>query len=1296
MRFTYFSYLTELKMTRTSESFLGTERFELRRRLGAGGMGVVYEAFDRDRGRIVALKTLLRASADDLYRFKREFRALADVAHPNLVSLYELMSDGSHWFFTMELVPGVNFLDYVRDEAAAESAEHELPTLRASFDTDSDLHSPSPDAPTRATHTRAQLDEDAAPQSTRVASVCNVPRLRAALRQLAAGVNALHETDQLHLDIKPSNVLVTPEGRVVLLDFGLILETSAPELRQQRGLAGTPAYMSPEQIASRRITRATDWYSVGVILYEALTGRLPFSGTVLDVLERKQEAEPPPPATLVPGLPADLDALCRDLLRRDPTARPTGREVFERLSGATTQAGVAATTELPVAPAELFGGTDPEELFIGRAPQLAALDGAYQTVKQGQSLSVYVHGMSGMGKSALVARFLAELQRRDHEAVVLKGRCYEREFVPYKALDGVVDSLSKHLLSLPADQVDELMPVDAPALARLFPVILQVGAIRDVPQREQLLADPLVLRRRAFAALRELLARLALRQPLVVFIDDLHWADADSTALLEDLLRPPDAPPLLLVASFRSEEIETKPFLRQLLKRASSTHAREIRLQPLPTAEARELVLSLLPAERNGLEASIETIVQEADGNPLFIEELTRYALASGGARAHLSLGQMIIARLESQPAGARALLETLTVAGRPMRPDVTAQATGIAGDEARLIASLRAARFLRSGGTTQQLELYHDRIRETLAAGLDEEAVRQIHRRLAETLTAKGVDDPELLFEHILGAGETELAATLASLAARRAVAALAFDRAAHFYRKAIELAPVVGTDLAQLKINLGEALANAGRPAEAAEIYLDTARTAQPDQALELQRRAAEQLLMGGHINEGLDVLRRVLAAVGFRLAPDPPRALLSLLRQRALLRMRGLKFTPRAADEIPKEDLVRIDTCWAVAAGLGLVDTIRAFDFQTRHLLLALRAGELYRIARAFCCEVGFIATAGGPVAQNTAHLLEQAEALAHRSGHPHAQALAVWARGLSAYLCGDWSNAAKLCARAADLLREKCTGVTWELTTANRFLLSSLLFLGDIGELTRRVPVLLAAAEEQGNLLAATDLRTRLNLVWLAQDQPDVARQEIIDAMLRWPQEGFHLQHYSALLALVQIEMYTGDGAVAWKHLVGQWRALTRSMLMRVQVLRIEARHLRARSALAAAVSGVAAPARLLQTATELVRLNEREQMTWARPLNALVRAGVAGLGDDHARAAELCAVALAGFEAAQMHLYAAAARRRLGQLVGGAEGRQLVAQADAWMTEQRIKRPDRMTDMLAPGFFYITGTESPMP
>src|SRR6185295_4144790 len=247
-------------------------------------------------------------------------------------------------------------------------------------------------------------------------------------------------------------------------------------------------------------------------------------------------------------------------------------------------------------------------------------------------------------------------------------------------------------------------------------------------------------------------------------------------------------------------------------------------------------------------------------------------------------------------------------------------------------------------------VELYHDRIRETLAAKLDQTRVKQIHRRLAQALESRAIDDPESLFEHYLGAGERVRAATHAAAAAKKANATLAFDRAASFYRRALELAPARGAELVAMKHGLADALANAGRPAEAAETYLELSRNASASRSLDFQRRAAEQLLMGGHLREGLQVLRAVLSAVGFTLPSGPKRALLSLSLRRLQIRLRGLRFHEQDESQVSEADLVRIDICWAVAAGLGMVDLIRAADFQSRHLLLALRAGEPYRVARA----------------------------------------------------------------------------------------------------------------------------------------------------------------------------------------------------------------------------------------------------------------------------------------------------------------------------------------------------------
>ena len=164
------------------------------------------------------------------------------------------------------------------------------------------------------------------------------------------------------------------------------------------------------------------------------------------------------------------------------------------------------------------------------------------------------------------------------------------------------------------------------------------------------------------------------------------------------------------------------------------------------------------------------------------------------------------------------------------------------------------------------------------------------------------------------------------------------------------------------------------------------------------------------------------------------------------------------------------------------------------------------------------------------------MERTEALAERAAHPHATGLAVWARGMSAYLVGHWKKSVELCERAVEVLRDQCTGVTWELTIANRFMLSAMLNMGEIGEVSRRAPVLLAAALEPGNLFGAMDIRTRLNMIWLAADDPTRARAEVIDALKDWPHEGFHLQHYTSMHALGQIELYTEDAEVAGEFLL----------------------------------------------------------------------------------------------------------------------------------------------------------------
>ena len=535
----------------------------------------------------------------------------------------------------MELVDGVTFIEYVRPDvktAGPVSANDTLPVPRAHDPASSDSEADteifdSSDVSLDSAEMRAYAGD----QSVAAAGVkLDKSRLRSALRQLAEGVSRLHEMGKLHRDIKPSNVLVNGEGRVVLLDFGLV-EDINPEMHETL-LAGTPDYMSPEQGAQTPISKSSDWYSVGVILYQALTGRLPFRGKFFEVMMRKQTRDPIQPRELNPDVPRDLNELCMKLLDRDPEKRPTSREILRALGARS--AGTASPSRLQ------------DASFIGRERQLAELHDAFRATREGQTVTALVHGNSGMGKSALVRTFLTELKQKASNVVGLQGRCYERESVPYKALDGVVDSLSKYLASLRRAKAEELMPRNRAALARVFPVMLQVDSIFDARAGQAETLDLFTLRRHAFGALREILARLAEVKPLVIHIDDLQWADADSIYLLEDLLRPPEAPRLLLIASFRTEDIEEQPFLKQLLVQTGTDSCRELFVGPLDGGEARELARSLLTANVQG-EPFIESIVAEAAGNPFLIEQLTQYGMMNErAATAGVSLTTMLEERI--------------------------------------------------------------------------------------------------------------------------------------------------------------------------------------------------------------------------------------------------------------------------------------------------------------------------------------------------------------------------------------------------------------------------------------------------------------------------------------------------------------------------------------------------------------------------------------------------------------------------------------------------------------------------
>jgi serine/threonine protein kinase len=1224
------------------------------RRLGQGAFGVVYRAYDFKRQSCVALKTLRLVDPAPLFRFKQEFRSLADVQHPNLVRLYELLSDGEQWFFTMELIEGTDFLSYVAGRSGA---------------------LPSDNEPTEAMESGVS-NETVSIATAKVQRVDTV-RLRSCLKQLGEGLNALHDSGKLHRDIKPSNVLVTGVGRVVILDFGLVKDLAGG--KATTGLiVGTPVYMSPEQGADLPVGTASDWYSVGVMLYEALTGRLPFSGSSTEVLKRKLKVDPPRPEEVASHVPPDLSGLCAALLRRDPEARPTGLAVLSAL-GTNTRAPTIESSSIASQPSA----------FVGRAEHLKALLEAFHATRSG-GVTVLVHGSSGMGKSTLVQHFLEGVRRSAPEAVVLTGRCYEQESLPYKGMDSLMDAMSSYLKELPEPEQESLLPRDVLALARLFPVLRQAPAVAR-PRRRPDIADSLELRRCAFAALRELLARLAARQPVVLFIDDLHWSDLDSVLLLDEICSQPDAPELLLVVAYRTEEAETSPSLKAFLESFRSGPGRDVRelaVSQLPPEEAKALA-EVLAREADELASDGEAIARESGGSPFFVHQLVRhheFQRRSGQPAdtvSHTTLDEVIGAHLTRLSPAARTIAQLLATAGRPVDRGVLANAARL-NDYAEALDSLRDQHVTRtrSAMDTEPIELYHARIGDSIRIRMTTNELRARHAALAAAFEASEQADPETLFFHFFEAGDQSTAGRYITAAAAQAAEALAFDRAARLYRKAIELgAPSEDA----LHIRLGDALANAGRGKEAARAYLSAAQTASRAQRVELQRLAYDQLLRSGHIDEGLSVLREVLSALDMKLPETPGKALLSMMAGRLYLKFRGLGFRERNAAYVPVDELLRVDVCRSVAQGLGIVDHIRGADFQARHLIFALRAGEVERIARALGFEVAFNANAGQRRRDRTDQLRSHTARLVGRVQTPQAVAEMNLSFGLAAYLLGEWHQAVDYLQEAEKILMERCTGVAAELNSARNFLLRTYAWRGDLKRLSDRLPGLLRDASERDDLYAATILGVRNSFIpLLTVDDAAGAHEAARRAIERWPQTGFHTVHYIYFCVATEIDLYSGDALAAWKRILEGSRPLRRSLILRVQFARIESAHLRARCALAVAAMGGHDAEAFVKIAERDIKRIERESTRWGSPLARLIRAGIAVWRGERPAAAGLLATAAQEFQDCEMALYAAATRRRCGELMAGEEGRALVAAADEWMSDQRIVNPARMTAMLIPG------------
>jgi eukaryotic-like serine/threonine-protein kinase len=574
--------------------------------LGRGGMGVVYRAEDPATGLRIAIKTVRSPQDAELLGLRREIRALWRLRNPGVV---RILGDGSFrgcpWF-AMELLEGSTLrrlnTSLWRQGRPAPIVHSDAVTTRLA-----DRSSGRPLEGAR---------EPVALAGRGPAGGGRLPEVLRLMQRLCATLAYVHGAGLVHRDLKPTNIFLRDDGTPVLVDFGLVCRF--PGARGREALepggvrVGTVHYMAPEQIRAEPVDARADLYSLGCLLYEAVTGRRPFeAATPEEVSDLQLRLEPLPPSGLVSDLPPGLEDLILQLLAKDPRDRLGYAEEV-----AAALAGFLGERPGRVRAPYFFRPTPAVE----RAPLVAELESAVQSAAAGRGRMMLVRGERGMGKTFL----LGEMARRAglRQLQVITGQC-----VPGALADGDAAEIGcaplhafRTLLRTVADRcrrgarpvADRLLGDRAAVLAPYEPAL---GAF---VRGERAGGDP-------FAALVATMEAVARQHPLVVAIDDLQWADALSLQLLASL--DPErlaGLPLLIVGAQRSES--ESPALSAVAERCGKN---VLDLAPLGAAAMTALVGDLL-ALGEPPPALVQMLAPRARGNPARLVEALRTAAGRG------------------------------------------------------------------------------------------------------------------------------------------------------------------------------------------------------------------------------------------------------------------------------------------------------------------------------------------------------------------------------------------------------------------------------------------------------------------------------------------------------------------------------------------------------------------------------------------------------------------------------------------------------------------------------------------
>jgi len=786
-------------------------RYEVRSLLGEGARKRVYLALDTRLDREVALAVVKTEGLDEAgrYRIEREARAMARLGdHPHIVTVFDVGEVEGAPHIVSQYMAGGSLAEHL-----AGADDHRLSADEA-----------------------LGIDE-----------------------QIARALEHAHRLGIVHRDVKPANVWLASDGTVQLGDFGLAVPIDASRITSEGMVVGTVAYLAPEQALGRTPDGRADLYSLGVVLYEMLTGRPPFLGEdTVAVISQHLNTAPVAPSWHNAEVPPAVESLVMRLLAKDPAERPADAAEAGAEIGRIREAPVEPATIPAVDPVRRAVGAAGWGHFVGRSDELAELRAAMDDTLSGRSRLVMVVGEPGIGKTRLSEELATYAALRG--AQICWGRCYEGELgVPYRPF---VEALRAYVRERPDDELRAELSTGAPEVATLVSDLRE--RFPDLPLSPPLEGD--AERLRLFEGVTTFLHNATATQPLVLLLDDLHWADKPSLLLLQYLARNLGRDRVLIVGTYRDVELDrTHPLADTVATLRRERLYQRVLLRGLPRDDVKSFIEAI--GEQETPDEFADVVHRETEGNPFFVAEVLRHLAETGALErvdgrwvgtpesvaANLPEGvrEVIGRRLDHLSEACNRMLTVASAMSGGFTVDVVSAVTGDGEDRTLDLLDEALARQIVRERRDQSgvYEFTHALIRQTVYGELSTPRRVRLHRQIGEALEDRYADHldghlPELAHHWFQAApgGDVDKAVDYATRAGDDARTRAAHEEAARSYDMALQALDLAdGADAArraELLLALGNARNRAGEGAAAESALLDAAG---------LARQLGEPVLLG-----------------------------------------------------------------------------------------------------------------------------------------------------------------------------------------------------------------------------------------------------------------------------------------------------------------------------------------------------------------------------------------------------------------------------------------------------------------